>query len=81
VRDLIFTAVESRFGQVNRLPGTIEWHSDNGSGYIAYETKAMARAIGLEPRTTPVQSPQSNGIGRGLRKNHEARLCPRHAAA
>jgi putative transposase len=31
VRDLIVTAVESRFGQVNRLPDTIEWLSDNGS--------------------------------------------------
>jgi putative transposase len=37
VRDLIITAVESRFGQVNRLPETIEWLSDNGSGYIAHE--------------------------------------------
>jgi putative transposase len=39
VRDLIITAVESRFGQVNRLPETIEWLSDNGSGYIAHETR------------------------------------------
>jgi putative transposase len=62
VRDLIVTAVESRFGQVNRLPDTIEWLSDNGSGYIAHETRMMARDIGLEPRTTPVQSPQSNGM-------------------
>jgi putative transposase len=62
VRDLIITAVESRFGQVNQLPVTIEWLSDNGSGYIAYDTKTMARDIGLEPRTTPVRSPQSNGM-------------------
>jgi putative transposase len=62
VRDLIITAVESRFGRVNRLPATIEWLSDNGSGYIAHDTRAMARDIGLEPRTTPVQSPQSNGM-------------------
>lgn len=62
VRDLMVAAVESRFGQVNRLPQTIEWLSDNGAGYIARETKAFARAIGLEPRTTPVTSPQSNGM-------------------
>lgn len=68
VRDLIVTAVESRFGQVDRLPGTIEWLSDNGSGYIAHETKAMARDIGLEPRTTPVQSPQSNGMAEAFVK-------------
>jgi putative transposase len=53
VRDLIITAVESRFGQVNRLTNTIEWLSDNGSGYIAHETRVMARDIGREPRTTP----------------------------
>jgi hypothetical protein len=29
VRDLMVTAVEHRFGRVNRLPATIEWLSDN----------------------------------------------------
>ena len=62
VRDLIIAAVEYRFGPVNRLPDTIEWLTDNGSGYIAHETRRFARDIGFEPRTTPVQSPQSNGM-------------------
>ena len=62
VRDLMVTAVEHRFGPVNRLPETIEWLTDNGSGYIAHETKRFARDIGFEPRTTPVESPQSNGM-------------------
>jgi putative transposase len=62
VRDLMVAAVEHRFGQVNRLPQTIEWLSDNGTGYIATETRRFARAIGLEPRTTPIESPQSNGM-------------------
>ncbi len=62
VRDLMVASVESRFGRVNRSPQTIEWLSDNGSGYIARETTAFARDIGLEPRTTPVTSPQSNGM-------------------
>ena len=62
VRDLMIAAVENRFGQVNRLPETIEWLSDNGSGYVAIETRKLAREIGLEPRTTPVRSPQSNGM-------------------
>ena len=62
VQDLMITAVEYRFGPVNRLPQTIEWLSDNGSGYIAHDTKSLAREMGLEPRTTPVQSPQSNGM-------------------
>ena len=62
VRDLMVTAVEHRFGPVNRLPSTIEWLTDNGSGYIAHETRRFAREIGFEPRTTPVESPQSNGM-------------------
>jgi len=62
VQDLMIAAVEARFGQVNRLPHTIEWLSDNGSCYIAADTKALVREIGLEPRTTLVRSPQSNGM-------------------
>jgi len=62
VRDLMVASVESRFGQINRLPRTIEWLSDNGSGYIAKETRAFARDLGFEPLTTPVTSPQSNGM-------------------
>src|SRR5688572_28325675 len=59
VHDLIITAVEARFGQVNRLPETIEWFSDNGSSYTARQTRVLARDIGLEPRTTPIRSPPS----------------------
>ena len=62
VQDLIITAVEARFGQVNTLPETIEWLTDNGSSYIARQTRVLARDIGLEPRTTPIRSPQSNGM-------------------
>jgi putative transposase len=62
VRDLMLAAVEHRFGPINRLPVTIEWLSDNGSCYVADETRRFARDIGLEPRTTPIESPQSNGM-------------------
>ena len=62
VCDLMVTAVEHRFGKVNRLPQTIEWLTDNGSCYIAGPPRRFARDIGLEPLTTPVQSPQSNGM-------------------
>src|SRR5262249_56913530 len=53
VRDLMVAAVEYRFGQVNRLPVTIEWLSDNGSCYVAGGTRSFARDIGPEPRTDP----------------------------
>jgi putative transposase len=62
VRDLMVAAVEHRFGRVNRLPGRIEWLTDNGSCYLARETRRFAREVGLVPRTTPLESPQSNGM-------------------
>src|SRR5215212_11715227 len=62
VRDLMVAAVEHRFGRVNRLPGSIEWLTDNGSCYLARETRRFARDVGLVPRTTPLESPQSNGM-------------------
>ena len=52
VRDVMVAAVEYRFGQVNRLPVTIKWLSDNGSCHFAGDTRSFARDIGLEPRTT-----------------------------
>ena len=55
-------AVEHRFGRINRLPVTIEWLSDNGDCYVAGDTRSFARDIGLEPITTPVERPQSNGM-------------------
>ena len=76
VRDLMVAAVEHRFGTVNRLPVTIEWLSDNGSCYVAGDTPSFARDVGFEPRTTPIENPQSNGNGRGLRSNDQARLRP-----
>jgi len=62
VRDLMVAAVEHRFGPVNRLPASVEWLTDNGSCYLARETRRFAREIGLVPRTTPLESPQSNGM-------------------
>ena len=44
------------------MPVTIEWLSDNGSCYVDGDTRSFARDIGLEPRTTPLESPQSDGM-------------------
>src|SRR5207248_6855430 len=68
VRDLMVESVERRFGLVNKLPKPIEWLSDNGSPYTAGETRALARDIGLVPCTTPIQSPQSNGMAEAFVK-------------
>lgn len=40
----------------------VEWLSDNGSCYIASNIRSFARALGLKPITTPVQSPESNDM-------------------
>jgi transposase InsO family protein len=40
----------------------IEWLTDNGSCYTEQEARKFAKAIGLKPITTPVESRQSNGM-------------------
>ena len=54
----------SRASLRDALPASpVEWLTDNGSVYQAYETpRVRTRKSGLEPRTTAVRSPQSNGI-------------------
>lgn len=68
IRDLMVESVERRFGLVDELPEPIEWLSDNGSPYIAAETRALSRLIGLLPCTTPIRSPQSNGMAEAFVK-------------
>ncbi|BAK76795.1 Integrase, catalytic region [Pseudogulbenkiania sp. NH8B] len=60
-------AVEKRLG-LDRPSAPIEWLSDNGSAYTAEATRTFARMLGLEPVTTPVCSPQSNGMAESLVK-------------
>jgi putative transposase len=61
IRRLMSRAVESRFEAAN-TPATVQWLSDNGSIYIALETVVHAERLGLEVITTPVRSPESNGM-------------------
>ena len=62
VRDLMVTAVEHRFGQDQSPASHHPMALRHGSCYIAGDTRSFARDIGLEPRTTPIESPQSNGM-------------------
>lgn len=48
VRDMMLAAVEARFGG-NRSPRPVEVLSDNGSPYIARDTRILARQLGLKP--------------------------------
>lgn len=64
VREMLIEAVERRFGAADAIPADhqLEFLSDNGGAYIAADTRALARSLGLKPINTPVCSPQSNGI-------------------
>lgn len=68
VRDLMMETVESRFGKVNRTPHVVQWLSDNGPGYTARETVLFGHSLGLDVRTTPSYSPESNGMAEAFVK-------------
>lgn len=67
IRDLMLETVEYRFGG-NKTTQAVQWLSDNGSCYVARETVAFGRTLGLDIRTTPVRSPESNGMAESLVK-------------
>ncbi len=67
VQNVMLEAVEKRLG-LDAASAPIEWLSDNGSAYTAEATRVFARLLGLEPVTTPVCSPQSNGMAESLVK-------------
>ncbi len=61
VQDVMLGAIEKRFG--DKVPEqSIQWLTDNDSAYRAHETRQFARELNLEPCTTAVSSPQSNGM-------------------
>jgi transposase InsO family protein len=69
IRDLMLTTVEHRFGVGAReAPHPIEWLSDNGSCYTAHETVAFGESLRLLMCTTPVYSPESNGMAEAFVK-------------
>lgn len=67
IRDLMLESVEYRTGQ-NRLTRPVQWLTDNGSCYTAKETVRFGKELGLEIRTTPAYSPESNGISEAFVK-------------
>lgn len=67
IRDLMLESVERRFNAL-ATPHPIQWLSDNGSAYRAYETIDFAMRLGLVPCFTPVRSPQSNGMAEAFVK-------------
>jgi putative transposase len=86
VREMLIEAVEKRFGAVEAVPTDhrLEFLTDNGGAYIAADTRAMARSLGLMPVNTPVCSPQSNGMTESFvntfKRDYVARMDLRDAA-
>ena len=68
VQDILVESIEKRFGDTQRLPQEIEWLTDNGSCYIAEETRKFAKTLGFKVCTTPVRSPESNGMAEAFVK-------------
>lgn len=85
VREMLIEAVERRFGSVEAVPAghKLEFLSDNGGAYIAADTRALARTLGLRPINTPVCSPQSNGMAESFvntfKRDYVARMDLRDA--
>lgn len=48
----------------------IQWLSDNGSAYRAYEMIDFAMRLGFVPCFTPVRSPQSNGMAEAFKRDY-----------
>lgn len=65
--------MEYRFCRHAIAPSGIEWLTVNGSCRTAAETRSFARALGLKPVTTPVSSPQSNGMANVYQASFEVR--------
>ena len=67
IRDLMLETIEYRLGQTQAVT-PIQWLSDNGGCYTAKETVAFGRKLGLDIRTTPAYSPESNGMAEAFVK-------------
>ncbi|EPI9436236.1 IS3 family transposase [Shigella flexneri] len=68
VQDLLTESVEKRFVNTLYLPHAVEWLTDNGSCYIADATRRFAALLGFIVCTTPVRSPESNGMAESFVK-------------
>jgi putative transposase len=67
IRDLMLESVERRFRGAS-TPHPVQWLSDNGSAYRAYDTIDFAVRLELVPCFTPVRSSQSNGMAEAFVK-------------
>ncbi len=67
IQGLMISAVEGRFDAC-RTNREIEFLSDRGSIYRAYNVQVLARQLGLKPCFTRAYSPESNGMAEAFVK-------------
>lgn len=67
IRDLMIETIEYRLGK-GKTNRPIQWLTDNGSCYTAKETVTFGKMLGLDIRTTPAYSPESNGMAEAFVK-------------
>ena len=67
IQDIMIKAVEKRFGTI-RTDREIEFLSDRGSIYRAYNVQMLARRLGLRSCFTRAYSPESNGMAEAFVK-------------
>ena len=80
VRDLMLDSVHRRFGDIDKVPPVLQWLSDNGSAYIAEDTREFAALLGLQMCTTPYRSPESNGMAEAFVKTFKRDYISVHGA-
>ena len=64
VQDVLVESIEKRFGDIQNLPRQVEWLTDNGSCYIADDTRQFAKSLGFKV----CRSPESNGMAEAFVK-------------
>ena len=67
IQDLMLLSLEKRFEDFE-APWEIEWLSDRGAVYRAFETVALGRRLGLKSCFTAAYSPESNGMAEAFVK-------------
>ncbi len=75
-QEQVILAVNRRFGDVNRVPNSLQLLTDNGSAYTACQTKRLLKVLGIEDCKTAICSPQSNGMAESMVKTFKRDYLP-----
>jgi len=72
LRDVMVQTMLTRFGAMEQMPtSATQWLTDNGSAYIAKDTRQFASNLSLIAYRTPFRSSQSTGMAEAFVKTFE----------